>query len=203
MKRAVVGLVMVAAMAMASVARATTLIPLDLDQLARHADAIVVARCDEVASGRLERQGARAEGPVVFRTQARFTRLDTWKGAPPAELAVVQPGGSDGRYSALVPGGVSFEVGGESVLFLQDFRDGTWGVIGLFQGKLDLVHGAGGELRVSRAAGITESGEATPAGSGAIELLRLRDVGDDGSVSIDSFHEQVQAAVARAKGGAR
>lgn len=187
----------------ASAARATTLIPLDLDELARHADAIVVARCDEIASGRMERQGARAEGPLVFRSQARFTRLDAWKGEPPAELKVVQPGGRDGRYSALVPGGAAFDVGGESVLFLQDFRDGTWGVIGLFQGKLDLVHGASGELRVSRAAGLTESGDATPAGSGAIELLRLRDVGDDGSVSIDSFHEQVQAAVARAKGGAR
>ena len=34
-------------------------------------------------------------------------------------------------------------------------------------------------------------------------MLRLRDVADDGSVSIDSFHEQVQAATARAKEGAR
>ncbi|MFN7950240.1 MAG: hypothetical protein U0610_00790 [bacterium] len=178
-------------------ARATTMIAMDLDQLARFADAIVVARCDEVSSGRMAREGAAAEGPLVIRTQARFTRLDSWKGAAPRELRVVQPGGVDGRYAAIVPGGAAFEAGRESVLFLQDFGDGSWGVIGLFQGKLDLDHDASGQVWVSRAGGIGEGGEAAPAASGAIEMLRLRNVGADGRVSIDSFHEQVRAAIAR------
>ncbi len=193
----------VATSAVGDLARATTLLALDLDQLAHYADAIVIARCEELRFERAAIDAARPDGPKVLRTNARFTRLDTWGGSAPAVIPVVQLGGVEGQRAALVPGAAALEPGRESVLFLQDFHDGTWGIIGLFQGKLDLEHDASGNVWLSRSQGIGEDGGAAPATADSIGMLRLRAVGPDGRISIDAFHEQVAEAIARGVGAAR
>ncbi len=89
---------------------ATTLARLDLQQLARAADAVARVRCTDSASY-LER------GSVWTHTQ--FTVIETLKGAPPAQLTVRLPGGRSGHILVSIEGVPRFRPGEEGVLFLE------------------------------------------------------------------------------------
>jgi len=98
---------------------ATTLARLDLDQLARAADAVARVRCTD-AAGYLER------GSVWTRTQ--FTVIETLKGAPPPQITVRLPGGRSGHILVSIEGVPRFRPGEEGVLFLEKLAGGDYSV---------------------------------------------------------------------------
>jgi hypothetical protein len=97
----------------------TTLARLDLDQLARAADAVARVRCTD-AAGYLER------GSVWTRTQ--FTVIETLKGAPPPQITVRLPGGRSGHILVSIEAVPRFRPGEEGVLFLEKLAGGDYSV---------------------------------------------------------------------------
>ena len=98
---------------------ATTLARLNLDQLARAADAVARVRCTD-AAGYLER------GSVWTRTQ--FTVIETLKGAPPSQITVRLPGGRSGHILVSIEAVPRFRPGEEGVLFLEKLATGDYSV---------------------------------------------------------------------------
>jgi len=98
---------------------ATTLARLNLDQLARAADAVARVRCTD-AAGYVER------GSVWTRTQ--FTVIETLKGAPPSQITVRLPGGRSGHILVSIEAVPRFRPGEEGILFLEKLATGDYSV---------------------------------------------------------------------------
>ena len=98
---------------------ATTLARLNLDQLARAADAVARVRCTDAASY-VER------GSVATRTQ--FTVIETLKGAPPSQITVRLPGGRSGHILVSIEAVPRFRPGEEGILFLEKLATGDYSV---------------------------------------------------------------------------
>jgi len=98
---------------------ATTLARLNLDQLARAADAVARVRCTDSASY-LER------GTVWTRTE--FTVIEPLKGAPPAQITVRLPGGRSGHILVSIEAVPRFQPAEEGVLFLEKLATGDYSV---------------------------------------------------------------------------
>jgi len=98
---------------------ATTLARVNLDQLARAADAVARVRCTDAASY-LE------HGTVWTRTQ--FTVIEPLKGAPPSQITVRLPGGRSGHILVSIEAVPRFRPGEEGVLFLEKLATGDYSV---------------------------------------------------------------------------
>ena len=101
--------------------QATTLLRLDLDQLARAADAVARVRCMDTASY--------TENGNVW-TRTHFTLLESLKGSPPAQLTVRLPGGHAGHLIVSIEAVPRFHAGEEGVLFLEQLPAGDYSVTG-------------------------------------------------------------------------
>ena len=100
---------------------ATTLLRMDLEQLARAADAVVRVRCTESAS-------YTEQGNVWTRTE--FTVIESLKGAPPSPITVRLPGGRLGQITVSIEAVPRFRPGEEGVLFLEELPTGDYTVTG-------------------------------------------------------------------------
>ncbi len=160
--------------ALAARVLALTLAPMSLEQLTASADVVVRARC-------IDRQVTRTpDGRIESR--ARFTVVESAKGAPPDVVVVRQLGGRLDDTELIVPGAPLSEAGDDVVLFLASSDDAAdaMGVVGLALGYLPVavLPGAGASVQTSRALG----GSFAPGGTRSVaELLqRVRDI-DAGS----------------------
>ncbi|MAG56726.1 MAG: hypothetical protein CMJ83_10585 [Planctomycetes bacterium] len=106
----------------------TTLIKKDLGQLAREAEAVVLAvvlqnRCQWNADHTL----------IWTTTTLRVT--ETWKGKVPAKLSLMEPGGVMPPVGQWVPGMARYQPGETVVVFLKKDVLGQWRTHGCAQGR--------------------------------------------------------------------
>lgn len=117
-------------------ARASLVLAMELDELTRRSDQVVVGEVVEVTTTWDERHER------IWST-VELTVAETWKGATPGtgRLRIVQPGGSVGDVEMKVHGLPGFSVGERAVLFLQARKDGAkvhHALVGLGQGRRPL-----------------------------------------------------------------
>lgn len=125
-----------AALVSADPAAAATVRRLDLAELVRQADLIVLATVQATAPAR--------HGNRIL-TRATLVIETTLKGTPPDPLVVEVPGGVIGGIGQKVPGAARFEVGEQVIVFLgASDSPGHHAVIGMAQGKLRVVPGLDG-----------------------------------------------------------
>ena len=98
---------------------ATTLARLNLEQLARAADAVAHVRCTDAASY--------LEGGTVW-TRTQFTVIEPLKGAPPPQITVRLPGGRSGHILVSIEAVPRFQPAEEGVLFLEKLATGDYSV---------------------------------------------------------------------------
>jgi hypothetical protein len=115
-----------------SPARATLALALDLPQLTRLSDRVVVAEVLSVNSA------WNAGGQTIVSTIDLIVR-ETWKGpvSPDGRLSLAQVGGQVGEVVVRVPGQAHFTPGERAVLFLRG-QPGSEHLVGLGQGKWPL-----------------------------------------------------------------
>ena len=138
---------LLAALSIASPARATTIERMTLDQLARAAGAVVRARCVSTS--------ARWENGSIW-TFSEFDIVERFKGNPPARIRVRSPGGSVGHISTRVEEAPEFRPGDDAVLFLEAAADGSYGVTAWTEGTFRIRKGprAGQELVTQDSIGV-------------------------------------------------
>jgi hypothetical protein len=147
-----------------SLASATTVIPMTVEQMTHAANYVV------------EGQALRTwtqwnpEHTIIF-TLAEFRVSRALKGAPPSRIVVRQMGGRADGLVQKVAGVRLMSAGEQAVLFVRPSvaNDGSFAVVGLMQGNFRMKQVAGGETYVSNdVSGIsaaTRSGIATYTGS--------------------------------------
>jgi hypothetical protein len=108
---------------------ASVVIPATLDELAGEADLIVHARVARV-------EARQAPGTQRVERVVTLEVVRALKGSPGAELQLVLPGGTYGRYRTVVPGAPDVAEGDEAVLFLRPSPAGATHLVGFSQGVL-------------------------------------------------------------------
>ncbi len=110
----------------------------------------MVSKSDSVVQGTVESVEARWESDLIF-TYASIRVDESFKGAPRRALLIRQPGGKLGALNLTVSGTPQFKAGDRVIVFLQNQSNGTFDIVGLGQGKYDLVD----NLAISNSAGAT------------------------------------------------
>lgn len=126
-------------LAAASAGRATTLVRMDLEQLATAAQVVARVRCLDTAS--------RWDAGHIW-TFTTFEVLETFKGFAPREITVRLIGGRVGSLHSVVDGVPRFRAGEEAILFLEPTPAGEHTVVSWVQGT----------FRIRR---VSETGRAT------------------------------------------
>ncbi len=127
----------------ASVASATSIIPMTVEQLTRTSEGIVEAQA-------VQQWSEWTPDHNTILTYTRFRVTSVLKGPVPAEITVKQLGGKVGDSMVKVAGVRYFRPQEETVLFLHPAmaNDGTYVITGLMQGNFH-VNRAGTEATVS------------------------------------------------------
>ncbi len=112
-------------------AHATLLQRFEIEDLARHSEAVAVVRVLEVK--------AAWEDDAMIRTRVRLGVERVIAGRAPREVTVVIAGGTVGEASATVGGMPAFAAGERMVVFLEPRKSGGMHVVGAFQGAFRLV----------------------------------------------------------------
>jgi len=140
MHRALLTVVLLAVLAVATPAAATVVIPVAEADLVTQSDAIVIARVTAIES--------HADRGHIY-TNVTLAIDETLKGDSVPTLTVRLLGGRVGDHAAWVEGSPEFRRGERALLFLTAHRDGTPRVAHLYQGKFAIVQSsAGGEMAV-------------------------------------------------------
>ena len=162
--------VLCAALAAApAVARATSMIPLAVEQLAERSQAVVRAQTLSTTSA------WDGHGRIVTHAHVRVLESLAGPHAPGEELDVATYGGTVGGTSMIVIGAPVFAAGEEVVLFLAP-QDGLgMGIAELGQGKFEVTRDARGAVRLTRRSleGVDFVHGATPEPVLDLTLLRL------------------------------
>lgn len=109
---------------------ATTVERIELPQL--------VSRADNIVQGRVESVEARYEDRMIY-TYVSLVIDDAIKGDRRRTIQLRQMGGTIGAKTMWIAGMPQFKNGDQVILFLKDRQDGAFDVIGLNQGKYDIV----------------------------------------------------------------
>ena len=151
------------------VARATSILRMDVEDLARAAQVVAVARVDSVES-RWEPDGS------VIVTETRLTLERSIAGEPPNGIVLTSLGGSVGGITALYAGGARLRPGERVVVFLEPRRRAAaqWLLTGAYQGAFRLEREAetGMDVAVRETArdGVSLVGPASDAGTGMLRM---------------------------------
>jgi hypothetical protein len=132
-------------------AAASTAVRLDFDQLTTRADRVVVAELLDKHSD-WDSSGRRIE------TRFRFRVLQDLAGSGEPEIAIVQPGGTVGRWTQRTDGYVDFDGSGPQVLFLRQAAAGLQSV-GMCQGVFRIHQDGDRTLFVQRLEGLHFAGD--------------------------------------------
>lgn len=162
---------LVAVVATAGLAVATTVIPMSIEDLVRGSTAVV-----EGTAGQSWSQWNPEH--TIISTYTRFRVLRSLKGAAVQDVLVKQMGGSAGGYQQKVAGVRMFRAGDAAVLFLRPSvaNDGTMVITGLMQGNFRIESSRSGEATVTNGVPAVESFQpgapATSAYTGSRMTLR-------------------------------
>ena len=115
-------------------------------------------------------------------TSARIKIDDRLKGDRSQELTIRQEGGKIGAMTVHVSGSPSFRVGQQMIVFLDSRADGTFNVVGLTQGKYDIVNGAA----VSNVSGLELLNETTG---------RIERPGTSAMLNVDALKARIRGLV--------
>jgi hypothetical protein len=136
----------------------------------------LVSVSDAIAQGTVESVESRWEKQSIY-TYTSIRVDEAIKGGPRRALLIRQAGGQIGALHAHVPGMPQFKAGDQVIVFLHDRKDGTFDVVGLGQGKYDIV----GNNAVTNTAGMSladpKTGaliEAGPADQKPLEAFKAR-----------------------------
>ena len=164
-------------------ARATVIVPADLGELARDAQAIVRGRVASVEARWTDDRRA-IESIVTLDIES------TLKGSFGADVQFRVPGGQLGRFRSLVVGAPAFRVDDRVVVFLVAWGPSVPYVVGMSQGVFRVVAAQGGGWLVTPPALL-------PAVAGTVPIVR----GDPNRrpLPLGDFEQRVRALV----GGAR
>lgn len=124
-------------LALASLAVATTIIPMSLEEMTQAADCVVEGQAGRSWSA------WNAEHTFIY-TYTTFQVSRALKGAPAQTLTVKQLGGSADGYTQKVSGVRALDSGENALLFLRPSAagDGTMVVVGLMQGHFRIYQPA-------------------------------------------------------------
>ena len=139
MRRLFVGVL--AILALTPLAGGTILIKKRLSELAREAEAIVLAR---VADSRC---AWNADQTLIW-TTTLLDVLETWKGQPGDRIAVMEPGGEVPPVGQHVPSMARYTPGERVLVFLKKDALGQWRTHGCVQGAFRVVPDAGRVPRI-------------------------------------------------------
>ena len=114
-----------AALVACAAARATTLMRMSVEKLARTAEVVARARCVANVTG--------WDAGEIW-TVTTFQIEETWKGAPGALITVRLLGGRAGNLTSTVDGVPRFQAGEDVVLFLERTARGDFSVVSWMQG---------------------------------------------------------------------
>ena len=118
-------------LALATPLLATTIQKMELQQLVTTADSIV--------QGRVETVEARYEERMIY-TYVSVMVDDPLKGDRRRTVLLRHMGGTIGAKTVWIPGMPQFKPSEHVIVFLRNRQDGTFDVIGLNQGKFDIVN---------------------------------------------------------------
>ncbi len=121
--------------------RATSIVPMSVEQLTAAAQMVVEGRA-------LEQWSQWGSSDHLIYTYTRFAVSSTLKGSAPHTIVVRQMGGTAGGYTQIVSGVRHWQPGDEAVLFLRPSvaNDGSLAVVGLMQGNFRVVRAADGSV---------------------------------------------------------
>lgn len=144
MSRRLRGLVLVAALAaMQSMPfMATTVKRMDLPEL--------VAASDSIIQGRVDSVEARWEDNLAY-TYVSVSVVDPLKGERRRSVLIRQVGGKIGALSVTVSGSPAFRNGDQVIVFLKGQTGATFHVVGLNQGKYEIVE----DFAIANVSGLT------------------------------------------------
>lgn len=130
--------VVFAALVVCAAARATTLMRMSVEKMARTADVVMRARCVANMTG--------WDAGEIW-TVTTFQIEETWKGASPALINVRLLGGRAGNLTSTVDGIPRFQAGEDVVLFLEPTGRGDFTIVSWKQGtfRIRLEHTTGEE----------------------------------------------------------
>ncbi len=164
---------------------ATTLLRMNLAQIARAADTIVRAKCVGTST--------RWDAGAIW-TFAEIDVVETLKGSPSAQLIVRLPGGRVGNLVSHVEDAPRLSVGEEKVLFLERNSAGDYSVTGWVEGSFRIRKNAVGEETITQ-----DSSEI------AVFDTVTRQFHAEGlrNISISDFRQRLAVALGPARSGSR
>ena len=121
---------------------ASTVQKMELQELGKTSDSIV--------HGHVESVQARFENKMVY-TYTLVAVDDPLKGDRRQTVLLKHPGGTIGAMTMFFAGMPQFKAGDQVIVFLKNRQDGTFDVIGLNQGKYDVVN----DVAVSNVSGVS------------------------------------------------
>lgn len=130
---------------MASLSRATTVIPPQFDELVNESDFIVRGVVKSVKSEWRENQGRR-----YILTYVEVNIQEVISGAPPSPLVLEILGGRVGEEAMVVDGVPKFEVGQEDILFVRGNGHQFCPLTALMHGRYPVVREKNGRAHISR-----------------------------------------------------
>jgi hypothetical protein len=163
-------MILTATALLGATAFATTIKKMDLQELVKVSDAI--------AQGTVESIETRWEDKSIY-TYTSIRVDESIKGGPRRAYLLRHPGGTIGALSLDAPGTPKFNKGDQVIVFLRDRKDGTFDVVGLGQGKYDIVD----NFAVTNVAGLT-----------LVDPLsgRMMEAGPVDRKPLDSFKTQIR-----------
>jgi hypothetical protein len=110
----------------------------------------LVKAADSIVQGHVESVQARYENTMVY-TYTSVAVDDPLKGDRRQTVLLKHPGGTIGAMTMFIAGMPQFKAGDQVIVFLKNRQDGTFDVIGLNQGKYDIVN----DVAVANVSGVS------------------------------------------------